>query len=193
MSPNNIPLDIHNGHSTNVGLLHSNNHAEKDVLLDKIGGKQVLHRAVDDFYDRLTKDPSVQPFFRNANVQVLKWHQYNLMSIAFHDVPANCDIPALILEKHQNMFDNGLDEKIYDIVLGHFVETLEALNVPEESVADALACVRPLRAIFEQGAFDAARRRKRIAQQQIAFQWITVAGTVAFTVYMGMRYRKSRI
>mmetsp|Transcript_6499 Transcript_6499/g.8441 ORF Transcript_6499/g.8441 Transcript_6499/m.8441 type:complete len:194 (+) Transcript_6499:1-582(+) len=182
----------HHGNSTNVGVLHSGNHAGKDVLLQKIGGKQVLHQAVDTFYDRLTKDPVIQPFFRSADVQVLKWHQYNLMSIAFHDVPANLDVVSLILEKHKNMFDSGLNEKTYDVVLGHFVETLQGLDVPDDTVAEALTIVRPLRDIFEQGAREATERRKHIKNKQTIVQMIAVGGTAALCAYVGLNYRRSR-
>lgn len=51
------------------------------ILLEKLGGKEVLHQAIDKFYNRQMNDPKLAYFFRNTDVQILKWHQMNFMSV----------------------------------------------------------------------------------------------------------------
>ena len=61
-----------------MGALNSSNNAHKEELMRKLGGKDMLHAAVDKFYDKLTADPVLEPFFRNSDVHLLKWHQFNV-------------------------------------------------------------------------------------------------------------------
>jgi hypothetical protein len=76
--------------SSKAGVLRSGIAARKDTLLLKLGGKDVLHKAVDTFYDQLVKDPELEFFFRDIpDVSILKWHQFNFMSVAFAPVPEN--------------------------------------------------------------------------------------------------------
>ena len=42
-----------------------------------------MHAAVDNFYDKLAADPMLAPFFQNSDINLLKWHQFNMMSVAF--------------------------------------------------------------------------------------------------------------
>ena len=63
--------------TSNVGVLHSGNKIHKPELVKKIGGADVLKQAVDNFYDRLMVDPAIQFYFQGADMQVLRWHQFN--------------------------------------------------------------------------------------------------------------------
>jgi hemoglobin len=156
----NVTSHNNRGHY-NIGVLHSGNTIGREALLKKIGGKQVLHKAVDNFYQRLVTDPQIAVYFEGANLQVLKWHQFNLMSIAFNNVPKDFDVHSLILDKHTQLFANGLDENTYDLVLQHFEATLLDLNVPRDAVQEAVAVVTPLRASFARGASLAQKSRRR--------------------------------
>lgn len=92
--------------ASNVGILHSGNkihkpgksltillarlksarshitsvHSLVTELVKKIGGNEVLRQAVNNFYDRLTVDPQISVFFHGADVQLLRWHQFNRKS-----------------------------------------------------------------------------------------------------------------
>ena len=79
-------------HSTsNLGVLHSGNKIHKPELVKKIGGTDVLKQAVNNFYDRLTVDPAIRVFFEGADLQVLRWHQFNrkLLEIAYSKGKSN--------------------------------------------------------------------------------------------------------
>jgi hemoglobin len=182
----------------NIGVLHSGNSIGREALLKKIGGKQVLHKAVDSFYQRLVTDPAIAIYFEGANLQVLKWHQFNLMSIAFNNVPEDFDVHSLILDKHTQLFDNGLDENTYALVLQHFVATLVDLNVPHDAVQEALAVVTPLRASFARGAQKAKQRRARqesLRQSRHVLFLVAAVGIVATalaTTWLGNRGNQQR-
>jgi truncated hemoglobin YjbI len=76
--------------SSKAGVLQSGIAARKETLLLKLGGKDVLHKAVDTFYDQLVKEPELEDFFRDIpDVSILKWHQFNFMSVAFAPIPEN--------------------------------------------------------------------------------------------------------
>lgn len=61
-------------------LLHSGANERRHVMLEKLGGKDVLQKATDIFYDRQLADPMLAQFFLGSEITILKWHQFNLMS-----------------------------------------------------------------------------------------------------------------
>ncbi|KAG7367214.1 hypothetical protein IV203_029885 [Nitzschia inconspicua] len=147
-------------------LLHSGANERRHIMLKKLGGKDVLQNATDIFYDRQLADPKLAQFFHGSEITILKWHQFNLMGIAFTAVPENFDVEKLILVRHQHLFDQGLDETYFDHTVDIFVGTLKDLNVDPELIAEAKAVIMPLRKYFEEGAELARQRQKKAMQQQ---------------------------
>jgi len=145
-----------------------NESTKKAVLLERIGGTAALRAAVDEFYARLIEDNELQPFFEGVNVKLLKWHQYNFMSIAFTEIPEDMDIPALIQTKHSRLFMDGLNEKHFDIVASHFVATLNHLGVKQPEVDDAVAVIAPLRPLFVASAIEAQKEKQKKLVMRIA-------------------------
>ncbi len=154
-------------------------------MLEKLGGQDTLRKAVDIFYEKQLSDPALKAFFEGANIQILKWHQFNLMSIAFTAVPEQLDVAALIMAKHQRLFDEGLSEEHFDIVIKHFRDTLRELDVDDSLTEEAVAVVMPLRQFFAQGAADAKIRQQDIRWRQHAAKVaaIAVIGFVAAGVW----------
>jgi hemoglobin len=150
-----------------TSLLHYGANERKHVMLEKLGGKKILAEATDEFYNRQINDERLQKFFHGIELAILKWHQFNLMSIAFTEVPDNFDVKHLILVRHKHLFDKGLDETYYDCVMEHFSGTLEDLNVAPDLIEEACKVVFPLRAVFEQGAVEAKERKKGQRRQDI--------------------------
>lgn len=159
---------------------------KKEVLLERIGGTDALRAAVDEFYVRLTTDEELAPFFEGVNVKLLKWHQYNFMSIAFTEVPDDMDIAALIHTKHQKLFDEGLSEVHFDIVAGHFVATLNHLGVKQPEVDEAVGVIAPLRLIFEREAIEAQQRK----QKKLMFLFAILIAVLAVAAYYFMQQNK---
>ena len=125
---------------------------EKPFLLERIGGEPALEAAVNEFYKRLVVDEKLSLFFDGVDVESLKDHQRKFLRLAFTKIPESVDVGALLLEKHQRLFKMGCNEEHFDIVAGHFVETLQHLGVPKDLIDEAVAIVVPLRPIFVKGA-----------------------------------------
>lgn len=155
-------------------------------MLEKLGGPDVLQKATDLFYDRQMHDEKLQRFFHGTDLAILKWHQFNLMGIAFTHVPDNFDVEHLILVRHEKLFDQGLDETYFDHTVDLFVATLQDLNVDAELVKEAKEVIMPLRVYFEEGAQLARERRKAARREQLAGQAV-VALLVAACAFTAVR------
>jgi len=116
------------------------------------------------------------------------------MGIAFTAVPENFNARHLILVRHRALFDAGLDETYFDVVMGHFRATLEEMKVDQEVIHEALDVVMPLRTIFVQGAEEARERREKQARRELLARCVVVAvaTTLAFAVGFSRR-SKTRV
>lgn len=121
-------------------------------LFQRLGGVAAVRAVVEAFYERLLADVALQPYFEGVNMAHLKRHQVEFMKIAFTEIPASLDVSALLLEKHQRLFEAGLNEHHFDLVAGHFVGACQQLDVPQELIDEAVSVIGPLRGVFEQGA-----------------------------------------
>lgn len=101
------------------------------------------------------------------------------MSIAFTEVPEDMDIAALIHVKHQKLFNDGLTEKHFDIVAGHFIATLNHLGVKQAEIDEAVGVIAPLRLIFEREAIEAQKAKQTRRMMRIAF-FVAILAIVAF-------------
>jgi truncated hemoglobin YjbI len=178
-----------------TALLHSGANERKHIMLTKLGGNDVLQKATDLFYDRQLHDVRLQKFFHGTDLAILKWHQFNLMGIAFTAVPDNFDVEHLILVRHTKLFDDGLDEKYFDYTVELFVATLHDLKVDVEVIEEAKDVIMPLRSYFEEGA-QLARERRQVASRQrlagqIAVLAIVAAGAIT-TIKMAKRLSRHR-
>mmetsp|Transcript_19573 Transcript_19573/g.34419 ORF Transcript_19573/g.34419 Transcript_19573/m.34419 type:complete len:178 (-) Transcript_19573:63-596(-) len=158
-----------------TALLHSGANERRHIMLDKLGGKDVLQKATDIFYDRQLNDEKLARFFHGSDLTILKWHQFNLMGIAFTSVPENFDVEHLILVRHKHLFDRGLDETYFDHTVELFVQTLQELKVDPELVQEAKSVIMPLRQYFEEGAELARQRQRKRERDQMMGQMIFLA------------------
>jgi hemoglobin len=148
-------------------ILNYGAHERKAILLDKLGGRDALNEALDEFYDRQLNDPRLVTFFRGTDMEILKWHQFNLMGIAFSHVPNNVDLRHLLLVRHKRLFEEqGLSEQHFDIVLEHFQKTLQDRKVEPALIQEVMDVVRPIRSIFQEGAKVAAQKKLHDSRQQ---------------------------
>lgn len=177
--------------STSIGVLNSHTNSHKESVLHKLGGKEQLRKAVDRFYDQLVQEESdLRQFFERTNIQILKWHQFNFLSIAFSNpqdmLADNLDIRSMILTRHEELFDMGLNESHYDTMMAYFVTTLQRMEVAQEYINEALETLFPIRAVFQQGAVLARKRRdSRMTREAIVQMTTTVmfVGAIAFGIF----------
>jgi hemoglobin len=175
-----------------TALLHYGANERKHIMLEKLGGQKVLAEATDKFYDRQVKDERLLKFFRGTDLAILKWHQFNLMSIAFTEVPESFDARHLILNRHQRLFDEGLDESYFDVVVDHFTGTLTELNVDPALIEDARYVILPLREVFVLGALEAKERKRARDRQRLIKEaaYALIVATVAFVAFKALRKLK---
>ena len=117
--------------------------------------------AVDVFYGKVVADDKLADFFKSVTMETLKKHQRWFLRMAFTAIPKSINVEKYMLEKHQRLFsEQGLTVSHFDLVAGHFVATLEQLNVPADMIKEAVDIVVPLRPIFEKGTAMAATMTK---------------------------------
>lgn len=110
-------------------------------IYDNIGGADAVGAAVDDFYARVLADPRLAPFFSETDMTRLKSHQRAFIAAAIGgpQLYAGRDMGAA----HAGLGISGAD---FDAVVGHLVDTLTGLGVPEETIGQIGAALTPLRA-----------------------------------------------
>lgn len=160
---------------SDASVLHYGANERRAVMLEKLGGQKVLREAIDRFYAKQIADERLMYFFRGVNVEIIKWHQFNLMSIAFTAVPDNFDLADLLLNRHQRLFEIGLSEEYFDIVAQHFEDTLVEMNVDPDLIKESLEVVMPLRTVFYQGFRQAQERKKKAIRTRRAILAVLVA------------------
>lgn len=163
--------------------LHHSALERRRVMLKKLGGEDKRREAIDRFYQKQMEDERILHFFDGIDVEIIKWHQFNLMSIAFTAVPATFDVQKLLLVRHQPLFDQGLNEHHFDIVAHHFTSTLQEMGCDPELSKEALEVVMPLRDVFQEGAAQAKARKKRAQFQWQLEKGMMVAIVAAFVLH----------
>jgi hemoglobin len=124
----------------------------KPSLFQRLGGVAAVRAAVDEFYTRILQDPALARFFDETSLPVLKLHQVQFLKIAFVAIPDDLDVGKLLLDKHQRLFEMGLDGSHFDLVAGHFIGALNHLSVPQALIDESVGIVASLRPVFVEGA-----------------------------------------
>lgn len=142
--------------------------AEKPTLFSRLGGVKAVRAVVDEFYDRILADEQLMGFFDDTSVVVLKLHQVGFMKLAFTEIPQDIDPVALLTEKHQALFQKGLNGQHFDMVAGHFVGALQHAGVEQSLIDEAASVVLPLRPVFVEGAkkFGPASEQKSTTEEE---------------------------
>mmetsp|Transcript_19526 Transcript_19526/g.28278 ORF Transcript_19526/g.28278 Transcript_19526/m.28278 type:complete len:178 (-) Transcript_19526:244-777(-) len=159
-------------------------HKRKETLLSKIGGEKTLIEAVDLFYKHLLSDLDLSRFFHGTNMEILKWHVLNFMSVAFGDVPKTFDLENLILDQHKFLFEDpyGLSVDDFDRFVGCFKMTLAELDIENDVVEEAVGVLQMLQPVFEKGQRDAELRKKTESRQLHFLQTAALASVVGMAV-----------
>lgn len=112
---------------------------EGNSLYDTIGGEPALVAVVDDFYDRVVKDPDLAGFFAGTNMIKLKGRQVEFFAAA---LGGPCIYSgATMRQAHQG---RGIGQHHFDLVAGHLVDALNAAGVSEAQVGQIVAAIAPL-------------------------------------------------
>jgi truncated hemoglobin YjbI len=141
---------------------------KQQQLFHRLGGAPVVRAAVSALYQRVLADGSLGPLFAGASLPALRAHHLRFLTALLSDGAALDDggeaLASLVLEKHRRLFeDKGLSEKSFDQFTGHLVGALKSQQIADELVDEAMGRILPLRAVFERGAKDQVKARKKAA------------------------------
>jgi hemoglobin len=110
-------------------------------IYERIGGEPAVSAAVDRFYERVLADPELKDFFNGVSMQRLKAHQFAFLSQALGGPKQYTG--ASMRDAHSRL---AIEQRHFDGVAVHLVETLRELGVPEEiigAIAAALMSLAP--------------------------------------------------
>jgi hemoglobin len=105
-------------------------------LYERLGEEQGIRAAVDQFYDRVTGDPELKPYFEGIDMGRLRGHQAKLL-IQVTGGPVQYDGRDLATA-HAGLEITGPD---FDRVVAHLVDTLENLGVAQEDIGQVGAAL----------------------------------------------------
>lgn len=104
-------------------------------LYDQLGQEPGISKAVDEFYERVLADPSLQHYFVDADVDKVRQHQVQLLA-SVSGGPQQYTGRALDLT-HRRL---GVTGEHFDRVVGHLAGTLDDLGAPVD-VRDQVTAV----------------------------------------------------
>jgi hemoglobin len=111
------------------------------TLFERIGGAAAVQLAVDHFYVRVLGDPQLAPFFEKTDMKRLKSHQFAFLSQVMGGPRSYTG--ATMARAHANL---RIEERHFNAVAGHLVETLRGLNVGQDIIDEVVAALTPLAA-----------------------------------------------
>jgi hemoglobin len=111
------------------------------TIYEQIGGPGAVAATVEEFYARLLADPQTAPFFDGIDLSRLKSHQRAFIAAALGG-------PEIYAGRDMTAAHAGLDisSDDFDAVVGHLVDTLTSLGVPDDTIAAIGGALAPLRA-----------------------------------------------
>jgi hemoglobin len=104
-----------------------------DSLYNRLGGKDLVERAVDLFYDSVLADERLRPFFDDVDMESQRKKQKRFLVYAFGG-PLIYDGKDL-REVHQHM---GVSEEHFTAVMEHLQKALQELAVPGALIQEVM-------------------------------------------------------
>jgi hemoglobin len=113
--------------------------ADQMSLYERIGGEPAVSAAVDRFYERVLADAALKDFFNGVSMPKLKAHQFAFLSQALGGPKQYSG--ASMRDAHSRL---AIEQRHFDGVAVHLVETLRELGVSEEIIAAIAGALTPL-------------------------------------------------
>ena len=109
------------------------------TVYEQLGGAVAVTAAVDMFYQRVLADPLLKTFFAAVDMESLKSQQIDFFTQALGG-PADYRGPNM-KQAHAHL---QIQQAHFDRVAGHLVDTLSALEVPQNLIDTVVSAVGPL-------------------------------------------------
>jgi len=110
------------------------------TLYERLGGEEGIAAIVRTFYDRVLKDPLLQPFFRHTDMKRQHRHQTQFLIYATGGSPRYTG--ATMKKAHAGL---GIRHQHFDAVVRHLVEALRHHQVEDEVITELAKRLEPLR------------------------------------------------
>ncbi len=107
---------------------------KQQVLYERVGGEQVISELIHNFYDRITADPQLKPFFENTSMSKLRRMQREFFSAAL-DGPITYTGRPLSYIHH----GRGITKRHFALYVGHLLDTLQDRGIDDQDVQDIIA------------------------------------------------------
>jgi hemoglobin len=115
----------------------------ESTLYERIGGESAIMAAVDGFYERVLEDPLTRPWFEEIDMDKQSRKLVAFMAWAFGGPEEYKGRD--IREAHADLVTRGLSDEHFDAVGKHLKLTLEALEVDQVLIDEALVIVESQR------------------------------------------------
>lgn len=99
----------------------------QSTLFERLGGMTTVDAAIDIFYTKVLTDDRVAPFFRWIDMRAQAAKQKAFLAYAFGAPMAYTG--NSMQKAHAHLVDIGLEDRHFDIVLEHLLETLRELRI----------------------------------------------------------------
>ena len=118
--------------------LHTNS------LYNEIGGERAIRAAVEMLYGKIMLDKNLYHYFDGVNMPLMRHHMEIFLTYAFGGTDSYTG--RELRESHKDLVEEkGLNDTHFDIVAGHMKDTLEAFEVPEEIIQNAMGILESTR------------------------------------------------
>ncbi|MBL0387586.1 group 1 truncated hemoglobin [Tumebacillus sp. ITR2] len=109
-------------------------------LYEKLGGQESISAVVDNFYDRVLADPTINEFFKHTDMEKQRRHQAAFISFA---LGGPHQYSGKSMEKaHAGM---NLQEEHFNAVAKHLGDALADFNVPAADIDAVITHVATLK------------------------------------------------
>lgn len=112
----------------------------KATLHEAVGGESGMAALVDRLYERVLADAKIAAFFAHTDVDELKRHQQEFLTLAIHGVGRYHG-----RSMHEAHTGRGITDRAFDRLIQHLAETLADTGVDDGSAAQLIDRLTALR------------------------------------------------
>lgn len=114
------------------------------TMYERIGGEAALNAAVIMFYSKVLVDPLLAPIFDGVDTSKQNGKQRAFFTALLKSEVE--DIDGYMRQSHAHLVaEKGIGDAHFDAVARHLRDTLIALSVPDDAVAEIMAATTGLR------------------------------------------------
>lgn len=113
------------------------------TLFKKLGGREAVNAAVDNFYPKVLADDRVKDFFENTDMTRQAGKQKAFLTFAFGG--PNNYTGLNMREGHAHLLERGLNDSHVDAIIEILAGTLKEMGVADDLIAEVGAVAESVR------------------------------------------------